>query len=438
MGKIDELTNEASAMQKPVSDIAERGGSGAIAQLIQQYCPDGVEYKHLGDICAIKGRIGFRGYTRNDQVKEGEGALSLSPINIQDGRMDYTKGTYITWEKYEESPEIMTYNGDIIFCKTASVGKTALVKDLPCKATINPQLVVLKDIQCNAPFLAYVLEADTIQKKVVSLAGVGSVPNISQKALSDIEIPLPPLPVQEAIVNILDRFAVYAAELQAELQARQQQYNYYRDTLLSFDGRDDVEWVTIDLLFHRKNGYTPSKNNNDYWTGGTIPWFRMEDIRANGRVLTDSIQKIHHSAVKKNGLIKAGSIIVATSATIGEHALVKVDCMTNQRFTCLTVKDEYTHRVDTMFLFYYMFKVDEWCKTHTVQGNFPGVDMSQFPNVLIPLPDIDEQRKIASTLDRFDTLVNDLSQGLPAEIEARQQQYEYYRDQLLTFKRKEA
>ena len=170
----------------------------------------------------------------------------------------------------------------------------------------------------------------------------------------------------------------------------------------------------------------------------TAKAIRVEDIRANGRVLTDSIQKIHHSAVKKNGLIKAGSIIVATSATIGEHALVKVDCLTNQRFTCLTVKDEYTHRVDTMFLFYYMFKVDEWCKTHTVQGNFPGVDMSQFPNVLIPLPDIDEQRKIASILDHFDTLTNDLSQGLPAEIEARQQQYEYYRDQLLTFKRKEA
>lgn len=284
-------------------------------------------------------------------------------------------------------------------------------------------------------FIYYFLAS--IQEQIYSTKKGGGVPHVHISSIDKFEIPLPPLPVQEAIVNILDRFAVYAAELQAELQARQQQYNYYRDTLLSFEGREDVEWITIDQLFHRKNGYTPSKNNNDYWTGGTIPWFRMEDIRANGRVLTDSIQKIHHSAVKKNGLIKAGSIIVATSATIGEHALVKVDCLTNQRFTCLTVKDEYTHRVDTMFLFYYMFKVGEWCKTHTVQGNFPGVDMSQFPNVLIPLPDIDEQRKIASILDHFDTLTNDLSQGLPAEIEARQQQYEYYRDKLLTFKRKE-
>ena len=164
----------------------------------------------------------------------------------------------------------------------------------------------------------------------------------------------------------------------------------------------------------------------------------MEDLRENGRILTDSIQKIHPSAVKKNGLFKSGSIIVATSATIGEHALVLVDCLANQRFTCLTVKDEYKNRVDNMFLFYYMFKVDEWCKAHTVQGNFPGVDMNQFPYVLIPLPNIEEQKRIATILDRFNTLVNDLSKGLPAEIEARRQQYEYYRDQLLTFKRKEA
>ena len=131
-------------------------------ELIQQYCPDGVEWKKLGDICDIRGRIGFRGYTRNDQVKEGEGALSLSPSNIQEGHMDYTKGTYITWAKYEESPEIMTFNGDIILCKTASVGKVALVKGLPYKATINPQLVVLKEIQCNAPFLTYVLNSNSI------------------------------------------------------------------------------------------------------------------------------------------------------------------------------------------------------------------------------------------------------------------------------------
>lgn len=197
-----------------------------------------IQWKHLGDICDIKGRIGFRGYTREDQVKEGEGALSLSPSNIQDGQMDYSKGTYITWSKYDESPEIKTYNGDIIFCKTASVGKVAVVKNLPYKATINPPLVVLKNIQCSASFLAYVLETNSIQSKVISMAGVGSVPNISQKALSDIYIPIPSLYEQQRLVDILDMFNALAndlaAGLPAEIEKRRLQYEYYRDKLLTF------------------------------------------------------------------------------------------------------------------------------------------------------------------------------------------------------------
>ncbi len=199
---------------------------------------EAIRWMRLGDICEIKGRIGFRGYTREDQVKEGQGALSLSPSNIQDGQMDYSKGTYITWAKYNESPEIMTYNGDIIFCKTASIGKVALVKNLPYKATINPQLVVLKNIQCNAQYLTYVLETTMIQNKVKSLAGVGSVPNISQKALAEMLIPIPTLSTQENIVGILSRFDTLANDLSVglplEIEKRQQQYEYYRDRLLNF------------------------------------------------------------------------------------------------------------------------------------------------------------------------------------------------------------
>lgn len=385
---------------------------GKIDELIQQYCPDGVEYKHLGDICAIKGRIGFRGYTRNDQVKEGEGALSLSPINIKDGRMDYKKGTYITWEKYEESPEIMTYNGDIIFCKTASVGKTALVKDLPYKATINPQLVVLKDIQCNAPFLAYVLEADTIQNKVVSLAGVGSVPNISQKALSDLEIPLPPLPVQEAIVNILDRFAVYTAELQAELQARQQQYNYYRDTLLSFEGREDVQWKKLGEVLKIKNGRDYKHLNN-----GNVP------VYGSGGVMTYVDTQVYDKP----------SVLIPRKGSIDK--LYYVDCPFWNVDTIFYTEINASIVIEK-YVFYILQK--EHLEKLNTGGGVPSLTQKVLNGVVIPIPPLSEQQRIVDILDHFDTLVNDLSQGLPAEIEARQQQYEYYRDQLLTFKRKEA
>ena len=205
-------------------------------QLLDLEGKEGVEMKTLGELCEIKGRIGFRGYTREDQVEKGEGVISLSPGNIENGQMIYNGCTYISWEKYEESPEIKTYNGDIIFCKTGStVGKVAMVKELPCEATINPQLVVLKEITIDSKFLYYILGTYKLQSIVKRLAGVGSVPNISQEKLSNLEIPVPPPFDQHRIVSILDTFESSISNLEAQLKEREKQYEYYRNKLLTFE-----------------------------------------------------------------------------------------------------------------------------------------------------------------------------------------------------------
>lgn len=205
-------------------------------QLLNLEGKEGVEMKSLGNLCEIKGRIGFRGYTREDQVEEGEGVISLSPGNIEDGKMVYNGCTYITWDKYNESPEIMTFNGDVLFCKTGStVGKVAMVDNLPCEATINPQLVVLKNISINSKFLKYSLGTFRIQSIVKRLAGVGSVPNISQEKLGNLEILLPSLSEQQRIVSILDTFEESIQNLEAQLAQREKQYEYYRNKLLTFE-----------------------------------------------------------------------------------------------------------------------------------------------------------------------------------------------------------
>ena len=187
-------------------------------------------------------------------------------------------------------------------------------------------------------------------------------------------------------------------------------------------------------VFDMKNGYTPSKSKSEYWTNGTIPWFRMEDIRQNGRILSDSIQYITPDAVKGNGLIPANSIIVSTSATIGEHALITVDFLANQRFTCLTRKKEYTNDLNMRYFQYYMFVIDEWCKNNINISGFAGVDMPKFKSLKIPIPPLSEQNRIVEVLAKFDSLVNDISIGLPAEIDGRRKQYNYYRGKLLDFK----
>ena len=137
----------------------------------------------LRDICTIKGRIGYRGYTKQDLVEKGQGAISLSPSNIIGDKLSYEKSTYISWPKYEESPEIMVYPGDIVFCKTASVGKTALVEGLPEKATLNPQLVVLKGISCFNKFLYYYLLSDAFKEEVRNITGGTAVPTLSTEIL---------------------------------------------------------------------------------------------------------------------------------------------------------------------------------------------------------------------------------------------------------------
>lgn len=195
---------------------------------------------------------------------------------------------------------------------------------------------------------------------------------------------------------------------------------------------DGVKYLPIPELFITRNGYTPSKANNEFWENGTIPWFRMEDIRENGRILTTATQYVSEKAVKGK-LFPADSIIIATSATIGEHALIKVPSLANQRFTYLTLKDEFKDCVDMMFVFYYCFRLDEYCKSHLNQGNFASVDMKQFAAFKFPVPPLPVQREIVRILDNFTELTAELTAELTVELTARKKQYAYYRDKLLTF-----
>ena len=193
-----------------------------------------------------------------------------------------------------------------------------------------------------------------------------------------------------------------------------------------------VKYLTIPELFITRNGYTPSKANAEFWGNGTIPWFRMEDIRENGRILTKSTQYVSEKAIKGK-LFPEDSIIIATSATIGEHALIKVPSLANQRFTYLVLKDEFKSSVDMMFIFYYCFKLDEFCKTHLNQGNFASVDMKQFAEFKFPLPPLPVQREIVRILDNFTELTAELQEELQEELQARKKQYEYYKSNLLSF-----
>lgn len=183
------------------------------------------------------------------------------------------------------------------------------------------------------------------------------------------------------------------------------EYKKYIPTLRFPEFQNDGEWEadTMENIFDIKNGYTPSKSNPSFWDNGTIPWFRMEDIRKNGHILSDSIQHVTPSAVKNAGLFPAYSIIVATTATIGEHALIIVDSLANQQFTFLTKRKSFDNKIDMMYFHYFMFIIDEWCKKNTNAGGLLSVNMDSFKKLTIPYPSsLSEQKKIADCFVSID------------------------------------
>lgn len=191
----------------------------------------------------------------------------------------------------------------------------------------------------------------------------------------------------------------------------------------------EVEWKMLDEIFHLKNGYTPSKGVKEYWENGSIPWFRMEDIRENGRILNAALQKVSESAVKGGKLFPANSIIIATSATIGEHALITIPFLANQRFTVLSLKPEYIDKFNIYFLYHYCFTLDDWCQKNTTMSSFASVDMNGFRRFPIPIPPLSVQTEIVKILDALTALTSELT----SELTLRRKQYEYYREKLLSF-----
>ena len=448
-----ELTAELTARQKQYAfyrDYLLDFSDEDVTKKIPDIDCSNVEYIKLKDVCKIGDGL------HSTPIYDNNGSYYfINGNNLENGRITFTENTKrINISQYERY-KIELDDATILMSINGTIGKIALYNREPIilgksVAYFNVNERILKK------YLYYLLQTNRSNAYYEKNLTGSTIKNLGLKALREYQIPLPPIDVQKNIIKILDRFDKLNNDmsegLPAEIEARKKQYEYYRDTLLSFDDKacsqivkverereltrsKAIKWISIQELFNLRNGYTPSKSKSEYWTNGTIPWFRMEDIRENGHILNDSIQHITPIAVKGK-LFPANSIILATSATIGEHALITVDSLANQRFTYLTVKNEYSNQLNMKYIYYYFFKIDEWCKNNLNVSSFASVDMDKFKKLKFPIPPLEEQERIVSILDRFDKLCNDISEGLPAEIEARQKQYEYYRDKLLNFKEK--
>lgn len=372
-------------------------------ELINKLCPNGVEYKKIKNCFnRLKGTPITAGKMKEIENQNGE-------IRV------FAGGKTVINAKEEEIP-----NANIIRVPAVLVQSRGVIDVVYFESPFtfkNEMWAYTHEKKTTVKYLFYVLKSN-IQSFRDSASGMGSLPQISLPITEEFIIPLPPLPVQEEIVHILDNFTELIAELTAELTARKKQYEYYKNEL--FSKAVDIQIVTLDMIAENCDSQRRPVASGSREIGD-IPYYGASGIVDYVKDYTFDGDYLLISEDGANLLARTTPIAFSISgkAWVNNHAHVL-------RF------DEYATR---RYIEMYLNSID--LTPYITGAAQPKLNQKNLNSIKIPLPPLPEQQRIVDILDRFDTLCNDISNGLPAERKARQQQYEYYRDKLLTFPRAE-
>lgn len=398
-----------------------------IDRLVAELCPDGVEYRPLGELLGYEQPTKYLVSSKDYDDSYPTPVLTAGKTFI----LGYTNEAEGIYPASKEEPVI-------IFDDFTTAFKWV---EFPFKAKSSAMKMLTLKSGTDSLF------------KYVYYAMQCIVYNSSDHArqwiskYSNIEVPVPPLEIQEAIVEILDKFTNLEAELEAELEARTLQYEYYRGSLFgtlkdpatglpAIAGLvktlcpDGVEYRSLkDVVAKNYGGGTPSKSKAEYWDGN-IPWASVGDLSDDVLEVTDTRSKITEEGVKgsSTNIVPAGAVIVAIKINPGRMKIAGMNLAINQDIRGLVLNDS----MNASFLTYY-FRTLMFAGHGTIVKSITNKHLME---TKIPVPPMEIQQRIVDILDRFDALTTSLSEGLPAELAARRSQYEYYRDQLLSFPRK--
>lgn len=281
------------------------------------------------------------------------------------------------------------------------------------------------------------------QQHLYELKSGGGIPHVYTRDVSPLQIPIPcpnnpkkSLEIQAEIVRILDAFTELTAELTAELVARQQQYAYYREQLLTFE-EGKAEWKTLDELVSFRRGSFPQPYGNSSWYDGenSMPFVQVADVSDFGFCLNKNTkQRISKLAQPKSVFVAEGTVIVSLQGTIGRVAITQYECYVDRTLAIFT---HYKGNINKKYFAYQLKNKFDIEKEYARGSTLKTITKAEFSKFEIPVPPLAEQERIVAILDKFDALTTSLTEGLPREIELRQQQYEYYRELLLSFPKAE-
>lgn len=401
-------------------------------ELIQQYCPDGVEYLKIGNPNVAKVSNGFA-FASNLLSSSGNYGVCKT-TNIQNGRISEDKMQYV-----DDKPSELY----VIKPQTIVLGLSGTIKaginDTNKTYYLNQRVAKFESkSKIDNKYLYYVIMQ--IAPKYADMLNSGSVKNLSTKMVEGTEIPVPPLPVQEEIVRILDKFTELEQELEQELELRKKQYEYYRDKMLSLSDYDgEVEWKPLGVVCNIVRGASPrpiKKYVTDDKING-VHWIKIGDASPESKYIDDTNEYITQEGAKHSRFVKKGSFILSNSMSFGRPYILNIDGCIHDGWLSLS---DFESDVLPDYLYHVLMSGNLQLEMRRKAGDggcVSNLNSDIVKNIKIPIIDKTQQRKIVCLLDRFNKLTSDISEGLPAEIKMRHQQYEYYRDKLLTFKRNE-
>ena len=411
-----------------------------IEKLIAELCPNGVEWKELGEVSFFYG--GLTGKSKSDFENGNSKYVTYKNI-FNNTQVDESQLEMVRVEKFEKQNSIAY--GDVLITGSSEskeeVGMSSAVTFKPSESiflnSFSFGIRFIDEFQMLPEFSKHLFRSIKIRKQIEKTASGVTRYNVSKVSFKRVKIPKVPLKIQQEIVKILDKFTEYVTELTAELTAeltlRQKQYSFYRDKLLSFEDEVyQVEWKTLGEVakdFGRgKSKHRPRNDNRLY--GGDIPFVQTGDVRNSRGHITSYSQTYSDFGLKQSKLWPKGTLCITIAANIAEMGILDFDACFPDSVVGFVANE---NLAITKYVAYYLASIKDVLASKSTGSAQENLNLSSFSNLKIPIPSLNIQSRIVQVLDNFDTVCNDLNIGLPKEIELRQKQYEYFRDKLFTF-----
>lgn len=400
-----------------------------LAELLAEHCPDGVEFRRVGDVTGKGANICWA-----DAGGQEFEYIDLSSVDRSTRRIGET-ATISAGEAPSRAQQIVR-TGDVIFATTRPTQmRWAIIPAEFDGQIVSTGYCVLrpKSNVISTSFLAHLLGAEPFRRYLEENQVQGNYPAISDRVVREFKIPVPPLVIQLEIAAILDTVQGLKAELEAELEGRTRQYAFYRDQLLTLREAEGIRWVPMGELTTIARGASP-RPIQAFLTEAEdgVPWIKIGDVPASGKFITNTAQRLTAAGAKKSRRIYPGDFVLSNSMSFGRPYIAKIEGCIHDGWLSISHFEE-SFIPDFLYHLLRSSTIQLEFARRAGSGTVQNLNADIVKSVMIPVPSLEEQERIVRILDKFDALVNDLAVGLPAEIAARRKQYEYYRHKLLTF-----